>query len=223
MSRTRVSPGPQAERWLGKLLLNGSASASCQHAPTLSPRSVRSGPQHSTPRAPPPPPALRVRQHYMACETQMSTSRCTSLAAHRCSSGRSSSLLLPPGHVRKHVEWQRRAAPPASASAELREPKALEAAERLLLGAPGSRQHPSNRCSRVGAPRRSLRPSSSEEVSTCRHPPAATPCPQPAAAAPASTRGDRRGLRPFRETAQVDYVGVGLQRGGASALIRWSW
>ena len=153
---------------------------------------------------PSPPPALRVRQHYMACETQMSTSRCTSLAAHRCSSGRSSSLLLPPGHVRKHVEWQRRAAPPASASAELREPKALEAAERLLLGAPGSRQHPSNRCSRVGAPRRSLRPSSSEEVSTCRHPPAATPCPQPAAAALASTRGDRRGLRPFRETAQVD-------------------
>ena len=97
------------------------------------------------------------------------------LAPH--AAGRSSSLLLPPGHVRKHVEWQRRAAPPASASAELREPKALEAAERLLLGAPGSRQHPSNRCSRVGAPRRSLRPSSSEEVSTCRHPPAATPCP----------------------------------------------
>ena len=124
------------------------------------------------------------------------------LATH--AAGRSSSLLLPPGTRNSPIGPRRRAAPPASASAELREPKALEAAERLLLGAPGSRQHPSNRCSRVGAPRRSLRPSSSEEVSTCRHPPAATPCPQPAAAAPASTRGDRRGLRPFRETAEVD-------------------
>ena len=152
----------------------------------------RPTPQHAS-CPPSPPPVLRVRQHCMAWETQMSTSCCTSLAAHSHAAGRSASLLLPPGHVRKHVKCRRRGAAPASASSEPRGPKAHEDAERLGEGAPGSRQQLLRRCSRDVAPGCSLRPWSTEEVTARRRPSAATRSPQPARPRAPQARGPRLG------------------------------
>ena len=147
----------------------------------------RPTPQHAS-CPPSPPPALRVRQHCMAWETQMSTSCCTSLSAHSHAAGRSASLLLPPGHVRKHVKCRPRGAAPASRSTEPREPKLLEAAERLEEGAPGSRQLLRNRCSRDVAPGCSLRRRPTAEVTACRRPSAAPHSPQPARPRPLARR-----------------------------------
>ena len=154
---------------------------------------------HPLGRLPACPPHTR-RAAWHAAHGRRSCS--ATLATH--AARRSSSLLLTPGSRRSLVDQPRRAAPPGSASSEPREPKAPQAAERVEEGAPGSRQLRRNRCSRAVAPGRSLRRWPTAEVSARRHPPAATPCPQPAAAAPASTRGDRRGLRPFREKTEVD-------------------